>query len=147
MYIVFQRRRSGLFSWLVRLWTGSEFVHCEAVFGTTMVSAVPGVGVRAVVVLAGGGFDQGSWEIVQIDASPRHEQDAYWWAIGEVGSKYDWLGILMCQVLRWGRQHKARWFCSEFCAALLQQTGQLRGVKPHQQSPGDLYYLLTGVRK
>ena len=144
MIIAFRKRAPGLFSWAIRLWTRSEFSHTEALFGTTMISAVEGMGVRACVV---GTLLPAQWELVQVDCSPEQERKAYEWAVDELGCKYDWMGIFFCQVFKFGRQHKAKWFCSEFCTAVMQQTGQLLNARPHRQCPGRLYYLLTGARK
>lgn len=145
MLVIFRRRAPGFFSWLIRLWTRSEFSHCEVVFGeSTMISAVEGIGVRCVIAL--GDFDPKTWEVVPVPL-PYYEHKAYAWAISELGCKYDWYGIMFCQVFKWGRHHKDRWFCSEFCTAVLQEVGLLPGVKPYQQSPGKLYKLLKEMYK
>ena len=143
MIVVFQRRAPGLLSKLIRWWTRSEFSHCEVLFGRIMVSAVEGVGVRSLVVTED--LSAAQWEVV---TPPKHDdRDAYLWAISEQGCKYDWLGILFCQIFKFGRQHKDRWFCSEFCTAALQHAGLFTQVRPYRYSPGGLYYLMTGVRK
>jgi len=146
MILIFRRRAPGFFSWLIRLWTRSEFSHCEVVFGgANMISAVEGIGVRSVLALEP--FSPKTWTTVHLPAAAGYEQKAYEWAIQELGCKYDWLGIVFCQVFKFGRQHQDKWFCSEFCTAVVQQTGLLPGVKPYRQSPGKLYRLITGVRK
>lgn len=146
MIVIFRRRAPGLFSWAIRLWTRSEFSHTEMVFGgSTMISAIEGIGVRTVVAI--GPFDPKIWETVHVSSAAGYEHKAHEWAMSELGCKYDWMGIFFCQVFKFGRQHKAKWFCSEFCTAVIQQAGLLPGVKPYQQSPGKLYHLLTGKRK
>lgn len=146
MIVAFRKRKHSLFSWLISWWTKSIFVHCEIVLaGGTMISAVEKRGVRIIYTLDE--FSEKSWELVEITMTEKQETDIYTWCLGELGCKYDWAGILFCQVFKFGRQHKDKWFCSEFCTAALQQAGWLQGVKPYQQCPGKLYQLLTGVRK
>jgi uncharacterized protein YycO len=141
MHIAFRRRSIGVYSALIKWWTNSPYDHCEILFPNgTLISAIDMQGVRAMTVSS---LSPDVWDIVEVMATPSQEAKAYQWALGELGCKYDWMGILLCQVLRLGRHHSDRWFCSEFCAAGLQQAGFLPGVKPYKLSPGGLYRLLT----
>lgn len=146
MIVVFRRRAPGIFSWLIRQWTRSEFSHSEVLLnGNTMFSAVEGIGVRKVLVAED--FDPKKWTIVHVPTDTSEDIKTYHWCEEQLGDPYDWAGIFFCQVFKFGRQHQSRWFCSEFCTAALQSIGRFPGVKPYQQSPGKLYKLLTGERK
>ena len=142
MKFAFRKHAPGLFSWLIRQWTRSEYSHVEAGFGVTMISAVEGIGVRSVCIAED--FDRTKWDVIEVPLSAKEDSDAYLFAMSELGCKYDWKGIIFCQVFHWGRQHADHWFCSEFCTAVFQATGRAVGVKPYQQSPGAFARLLKG---
>jgi len=142
MRFAFRKRAPGIFSWLIRMWTRSKYSHVEAVFGVTMISAVEGIGVRSVVLAED--FDRSKWDVIDVPLLPNEDSDAYMFAMSMLGCKYDWNGIVFCQVVHWGREHPERWFCSEFCTAIFQASGKARGVKAYQQSPGAFCRLLKG---
>lgn len=60
--------------------------------------------------------------------------------MGELGARYDWLGIALAQTLPWNRQNPKRWFCSEIVAAALKLAypRTLLDVVPHQMDPAGL---------
>ena len=107
-----------------------------------MISAVPDEGVR--LTFLPDPLPSEQWSVIDIPTTVAQGGLVYSWAYSEIGSKYDWLGILLAQVFRFGRQHKERWFCSEFCTAALQQLGIATNVKPYHQNPGSLFHLLKG---
>lgn len=107
------KARGKLFNWLIRLWTRSQYSHCELVMpdGRWLSASAMDGGVRE----------------KRIELNPKHwDLVALPWAdveqIEQVyqrhrGKGYDWLGILLAQFLPLGIDSKSRMFCSEFCAA------------------------------
>ena len=60
------------------------------------------------------------------------------------GSKYDYLGIFLAQIIPLHVQDPKRWFCSELTTRLLKMLGEPKVkdiVKPSSMSPGDLAVL------
>lgn len=142
MILAFRKHGRGLFPFIIRLWTRSPYNHCEVVFsGLTMISAIEGRGVRLIHLLDA--LPAAQWDVVEVPMSVEQENAAYAWSLTEIGAKYDWLGILLCQVFKFGREHPRRWFCSEFCAAILLHAGLLLAQPPYKYSPGTLYKTLT----
>lgn len=142
MKVAFYRGK-GLYALLIRLWTRSRFAHCELVFSDlTMISAVEGVGVRSLNLTQD--YIGIGWTVVDIPMLLEDEVAVRFHAEEELGAKYDWKGILLSQIIGLRRQHPSKWFCSEFCVAMLQKARICLGQVPHKESPGDLFRYLEG---
>jgi hypothetical protein len=122
----------------IRAATGGMYSHVELVAGAAGHD-------RSGVCLSSSGRDGGvrqklitlrveSWDLVALPdeaARPcRFIQD-------HLGARYDYAGILMSQVLAFGRHSPDRWFCSEICAAAL------GFPDPQRISPQFLFDLVT----
>ena len=97
---------------LVAWWTKSEYSHVELVVDGVWYSTSPrDGGVRAKRIK-----DKGNWDYVEV------EVDGDWlltvMAVTE-GQKYDWLNILLTQVVPIGIQNDEKWICSEWVAYVL----------------------------
>jgi len=59
----------------------------------------------------------------------------------QMGSKYDWVGIFLSQVIKLGVDKKDKWFCSEFVSKILQiyNVEPFIYVKPENMSPKDVF--------
>ncbi|MEL6785376.1 MAG: hypothetical protein AAFO61_13200 [Pseudomonadota bacterium] len=117
--------------WFIRLATRSRYSHVEMVLATNFTT-----GKRLCASSSG---RDGGVRFKSISLKPEH------WEIVPVvfehdftisffekkkGLRYDYLGILFCQFFNLHRHSRARWFCSEICAAAL-------GFRnPHTLSPG-----------
>ena len=132
----------GFFAWLIRSWTFGKYAHCELVFSDGVwfgcsYYAPFRVGARDYV-------EPGlHWDFVDISVSKEQEEIIRQWCYHEEGSDYDWAGIMFSQVVRLGGHSRRRWFCSEICAAAIQQVGYLLNFKPQKISPNKLHKLLT----
>lgn len=142
MKVAFFKNGKGIFDRLVRWWTKSPYSHCELFFPDdgTLIGSVPRIGVREQRVAS---LDPESWDLLDIPLDPTDEAIVRTWCRGELGSKYDWFSIFFSQVLHIPRSHPDKWYCSEFCAAALQQVSELMGVKPCTLDPGELHDLLV----
>ena len=113
---------------LIRTWTRSPYSHCELVLpdGRFVSSSPRDGGVRAKVIEP----DPAVWDFLPLPwIQPAHVEQLL---EQEAGAGYDWLGILGSQILPAGIQSRSRWFCSEFCARVLELE------QPQRYSPGQL---------
>lgn len=108
----------------IRWWTKSDFSHAELVLpgGETWVSISPFI------------FSRVSAKVV---VNPRHEDWVYvdlWVTESRVralkefisettGDRYDWVGMLLSQVLPFIVKGKGRWYCSSWIAHALSHAG------------------------
>lgn len=143
--VIFSKGSNGIYSKLIKFFKKTKHTHCEIRFadgfcGTSDSSR------GGVVYYYLGIIDQDKWDVVTIPCT-KTEEDIIRkiFTEEECGCKYDWLGIILCQVFPWGRQHKNKWFCSEICTYALQKINyeKVKNLKPYQIHPGKLFELLT----
>lgn len=117
----------------VRAWTRSPYSHCELVLedGRFVSSSPRDGGVRAKYIEPA----TDTWDFMAV---PWVEQGDVEAALKrESGAGYDWVGIVGSQLLPVGVHSRKRWFCSEFCGAVM-------GLeKPERYSPGELAELVA----
>jgi hypothetical protein len=142
--VAFYKAKGNWLDWIIRKWTKGPYSHCELVTGDLWLSASPREKVVRYKAIKPG---QDEWDFVSIDLNTLQIERLQDWAALELGSEYDWLGILLTQTINLNRQDPHRWFCSELVTAALQQAGMLAGITPHQTDPNELYALLTTPRR
>jgi len=114
---------------VIRWWTRSEYSHCEIVIDDVWYSASPREGnVRAKEIEP----QEGNWDYVEIVCSPEQEQIVLGTFEANMGSGYDYMGIVLSQVLPIGIQMSYRWFCSEICAQALMYANLMTRTKRAQ---------------
>lgn len=117
----------------VRLWTRSVYSHCELVLsdGRFVSSSPRDGGVRAKCIEP----SSSTWDFVALPWVQQEDVEAA--LEREGGTGYDWVGIIGSQLLPVGIHSRKRWFCSEFCGAVM-------GLeKPERYSPGELAELVA----
>lgn len=127
----------GIFSRLVRWWTGGPYSHCELVLeerdglARCATSSFIDGGVRIKWMQ----LKPSSWDVVELDRAPAEARE---WFFDHLGQGYDVIGIIG---FVWRRRdgHKRRWFCSESIAAAL-GLGQ-----PWRYCPNTLHALLSSL--
>lgn len=131
-------RGTGFGGAFVRWWTRSEYAHVSISTPSSCIDAAPGCGVgfRKEPI----GAKRVSFEVT---ASQLDRLSLF--IDAEYGCKYDWLGDFACGLPWLAREHKDKWFCSEFACACLQHIGIIRStVEPWRLSPQGLYDFLDG---
>jgi len=79
-----------------------------------------------------------SWDLVSIPIDPGGPCQ---FILNQMGARYDYTGILLSQVLAFGRHNPDKWFCSEICAAAL-------GLpNPQRVSPQFLFDMVAWKKK
>lgn len=125
----------------VRLWTRGPYSHCELVIGDLWLSASP----REGMVRFKNMTDATAWDFIPLDLDVAQIEQILRAAEAELGCGYDWLGIVLTQIINLNRQDPKRWFCSELITNLLQTAGYLpKTLIPHQIDPNELFILLGG---
>ena len=142
--VAFYKAAGNWQDWLIRKWTKGPYSHCELVIGDLWLSASPREKVVRYRTIEP---DTNTWDFVPIDLDVAQVEQIQNWAELELGSAYDWLGIVFTQFINLNRQDPHRWFCSELVVTGLQQAGKLAGVVPHQTDPNELYRELTMPRR
>ncbi|MBD9483913.1 hypothetical protein IB229_13080 [Pseudomonas sp. PDM14] len=115
IYLALYKGKGKLFNRLIRLWTRSKYSHCELVMpdGRWLSASAMDGGVRAKRI----DLDLAHWDLIPLPwANAAHIEGLFQ---RHQGKGYDWVGILLSQVVPIAIQSPARMFCSEFCAAAL----------------------------
>lgn len=120
----------------IRLWTGSQYSHCELVAnGWCYSSSVMDRGVRRKLI----DLDSGNWDVIDLPwvgeenvLSYFKETDSY---------RYGWWGLIVSQFLNLNRKTNRAQFCSEWCANAI-----LLPNSP-SYSPPSLYSLIIWIKK
>lgn len=115
IYLALYKGKGKLFNRLIRLWTRSQYSHCELVMpdGRWLSASAMDGGVRAKRIE----LDLEHWDLFPLPWADKHHIQALFQH--HRGKGYDWLGIFLSQVLPLAVNSQRRMFCSEFCAAAL----------------------------
>lgn len=128
---------------LIRWWTGGPYSHSELIIGNIMYSASQYEGqVRA---MWAADMTPEHWDIVDLPEA-LDEQAALAFLNAQIGKRYDWLGIVLSQVLPLNRHDKGAWFCSELCYRALQIAGLGHDIKPQAVHPNRLHRIAIDWR-
>jgi hypothetical protein len=99
---------------LVRLWTRSQYSHCELVIGDMWYSSsLMDGGVRAKAIT----LNPGHWDFIELPAHMEARVLAYFNKTG--GYKYSWLNLITSQLFNTNSEEDGAAFCSQWCAAAL----------------------------
>jgi hypothetical protein len=98
---------------LIRWRTQSEVSHVELVVNGYKYSSYPGIGVRRDIFVN----NPGDWLIY--DLPDVKEETVIDFFEKTKGKKYDWLGVLIGQAFYVKVDDPKKFFCSEWCAAVL----------------------------
>ncbi|HLD65143.1 MAG TPA: hypothetical protein VJA19_03780 [Pseudomonas sp.] len=128
------KARGGLSNAAIRIWTGSEYSHCELVVeGWSYSASVMDKGVRRKRIGKGDGeisLAAAKWDLVDLPWVSAEEVLAYFKATDH--HRYGWPSLLASQLFNRARSYEGLQFCSEWCAAA---TGL---SAPASYSPGRL---------
>ena len=125
---------------LIRWWTRSPFSHVELVIdGLWYTSSPRDGGVRSKKLK----YKKEHWTLLNLNLTDEQVEDVKSFFNGEIGKKYDILGIVFSQIFFLGKDMRNEWFCSEICLAALQECGVLDDkLNPALYAPGDLMNLV-----
>jgi len=129
---------------LIKWWTNSKYYHTEIIIDNiTTVGAISGTGVYIVDPVDTPEY----YDVVNLELHATATQLTIVrnWIDGVAGSKYDYLGIIMSQILPARIDSPKKWFCSELSTKILQLlvVKQVISLTPNMISPGDLYRAIS----
>jgi hypothetical protein len=148
MRVLIKKESTGIFSRLISWKTHSPYVHAELLFSDGNRFAInanhPAMfyAPKFEKVTPGLDWDADEWDC--FDLYGGNEEWVYDWCDLHVDAKYDWRGLVFCQVFPWGWESKDKWFCSEMTIAALQagRFPAVKGMKPYQYSPAKFHAAL-----
>ena len=123
---------------LIGWWTKGYYSHCELVVGDKWIYAnTKGIGINRLRPL-----DETKWDFkeIKVELTPKQYVDFWQYVHKLEGTRYDWLGIVTSQIIKFGVHDDSKWFCSELVTKLLSILGEERcwQVRPEDVSPNDL---------
>lgn len=106
--------KGGITNSSIRLWTGSEYSHCEIVVnGLCYSSSAMDGGVRSKLI----DLDSGHWDLIEI---PWADDDSVLDYFNKTDYQtYGWVSLVTSQLFNLGLSGDHSQFCSEWCAAAL----------------------------
>lgn len=130
--VIFYKGKEQFYGNLIRWWTKSKYSHCELKIGGVCYGA--DAWTNSVRMKLWSEFNPNNWDIVTWDMDPVKARSV---AAAELGKGYDWFGIVSF-LIPLVHHAKSKWYCSEFCAHVLDI-----GVRPI--SPGSGKKSLQGL--
>ena len=125
--LAFYKGKGDLTDKLIRWWTDSKYSHVELIVDGMWLSSSPRDGkLRSKHIVP----NLDNWDFVEVDVMSARVHNVF---NKYRGTRYDYLGIFLSQIIPLDIDDKNKMFCSEFCATALGYD------KPNQYSPGSLY--------
>ena len=132
---------------VIRWWTRSEYSHAELIMPSgAWVSISPFLAKR--VQSRAEPEEDGEWDFIDIEVTEKKIESLKRFYDLTKGQKYDWVGMILSQLLPFHIKARGRWYCSEWITYALRISGILKWdkVQIYDQadlSPQKLYELLT----
>lgn len=149
--IAFFRGRGGFVNKVVRWWTKSEYSHAELIMpdGITWIGISPFKTSRLQAIYKLD-YDPKEWDFVSIEISAEQLSIVNEFFEFTKGSHYDWVGMILSQLLPYNIKRKNKWYCSEWIAYALRISCIIdwRTIKIYDRcdlSPAMLYNLLSEI--
>ena len=138
MYIAFYKGNKHWYSILIKLWTNSQYSHCELYDGNFLIGVSSKYKrVRKQPIK----LDREKWDVYCLVLRKEKVENFFQ---KTKGKPYDWKGILFSQVLNLRKQDKEKYTCSEWIAELLDSEFNCFYPKRYANiTPEDLHELIT----
>jgi hypothetical protein len=140
--VCFKKAADSFYDFLIRLRTGSRYVHSEILFTNGVTWRIEPGDHPAVGFHTGEEYPSDGWDLFCFPA--RNEAAIYEWARTQNGKAYDWIGILN-YAFPFGEDDDRDLYCSEGVTLALQKDGWLLDQNAKLVSPGKLHDLLCAL--
>lgn len=135
--------KSGLISAIVRWYTKSEYSHVEMIIGDKWIAsgnpAGTGVSIKELRPL-----DDDNWDYYNIEVDGRKTKKVMKFLESQVGTSYDWAGIIFGATLDYNIDDKSKWYCSELVAEVLKMYGvnEFQYLETARVTPDNIYQII-----
>ena len=133
---------------IIRWWTKSPYSHAELIMpdNYTWISISPLL-TSTVSSRIKTDFDLQKWDFIEFEITQEQHNVLMDFFDDTKGCKYDWIGMIMSQLIPYSIKRKNKWYCSEWIAYALRIAGVInwRSIKIYNRcdlSPGMLYNLV-----
>lgn len=135
---------------LIKWKTKSKYFHVEMVIDNKWISSHvddDGIQIRDLKPLYDPSYDY--YELHVSDLSPEREEIFWRFLNAQVGTGYDWKGILVSQLINLDWETRDKWFCSEIVTKILQMLYVEEFImrKPNQLSPHMVHEIVSKIGK
>jgi len=123
---------------LIRRWTRSPYSHVEIVLddGETWASISPLLFARVAARVRTHVVDD-EWDYVEFAVTPEELQTLKNFISETTGDRYDWVGMILSQVVPFTVKGNGSWYCSQWVFTALNHAGIVRsGSIGTRESPG-----------
>lgn len=137
--------KDNVISKSIKFWTKSKYFHVAIQIHGLWYTSLPTKG-----TFKSSEIEEVNFDIIDIQHS-KLETEQYnimmEYIEAQLGLPYDWKGIILSQVLRFGVNNDDKWFCSEFVSKILQlmYIKEVFDVTPNKVSPETLFNLIKGL--
>lgn len=139
MKIAFYKTGGNWFDKLIRWWTFGPYSHVELIDKRgNLYSASQH---HNMVRVARFRLKPEHWDVFELSDN-LSEKRALYFIRSQMHFKYDWIGILLSQVIPLRIHEPNKWFCSELVFAALQHAGLNSNHKSYNIHPNKLYKIL-----
>jgi hypothetical protein len=138
---------------IVRWWTNSKYSHAELI----MPDDITWIGIspfKKSVLCATSGDERNpvNWDLIEINITESQLEVIEEFYENTKGCAYDWIGMILSQVLPYHIKRKGKWYCSEWIAYALRISCVIdwRLIKIYDRadlSPAVLYEIITASKK
>jgi len=147
MKIAFKKNGKSLTSKFIMWWTNSIYYHCELVFEdktafSSDIDSITKIGTRW-ITFDYDNYDVNQWEVYNLSINTNDEMKIKEWCKNEENCFYDFIGMLLTQMIPLSFQNPSWWFCSELCISAFQDNLNIFSkLTPHEVDPGELRELV-----
>ena len=138
---------------IIRWWTKSPYSHAELVMpdNYTWISISPLL-TSVVSYRIKIDFDLKKWDFVELQIDDKQHKMLLDFFEETKGCNYDWIGMILSQLLPFHIKRKNKWYCSEWIAYALRISGAInwRTIKIYDRcdlSPGVLFKIINEEKK
>ena len=118
--IAFYKGKGDWMNRLIRWWTKSPYSHAELVLpdGITWLSISPLL-TSTVAAREKTTFSPGNWDFIELGINKEQYRIILDFFEETEGCRYDWIGMVLSQLMPCKIKHRERWYCSEWIAYAL----------------------------
>lgn len=146
---IYDKNKSSFIGNLISIWTNSKYYHVELIVGEKWISSNAEAGGVTISPLRELNFNWDYYDLGEIELTKKQYDNLVSFTRKEADCGYNYLGIILSQILPLGYCSKTKWFCSEIVSKLLQLllVPEVNDIIPYKMSPADIAELFKFNKK